>query len=627
MYYCMKQKTPPLTSLLEYKIPLLILLFLVVYGILLLAGDRVITKYLLLIPIVVGLVPLAREMIGSIMRRHFGVDIVALLAIVSATLVGEYLAAVVVLLMLSGGEALERYALRRARKELTSLLNNAPQSAHLKKNGQIVDVDIDAVHVGDVVIIKPGEIIPVDGKVIEGTSEVDESALTGESVLVEKVPHMHVLSGSVNKHSVLEVQAQKPSSESQYAQIIRLVQEAERSKAPFVRLADRYSVWFTIIAITLAVIAWLTSGEIVRAIAVLVVATPCPLILATPIAFASGISRAAKRGVIIKHGGAIEKLAKARSFMFDKTGTITFGTPKLTKVLTYADRDEKDITHIASSLDQLSNHILARAFQNHAKQEGVGKLTIPTTFEESLGNGVQGVIAGEGYSLGRLSYMNKLGVYIPPDIQSSRDKSKQEGVMTVYLASGGRLLGAFEFADTIRTNVKKLFSKLRDYGAEVIMLTGDKKSVAEHIGTQAGISRVYAECLPERKVEYVRQERKIATPVVMVGDGVNDAPALAIADVGIALGAHGSSAASESGDIVVMVDNIERVGEVYELSRSVLRIATQSILVGIGLSVLLMLLAVLGFIRPVYGALMQEVIDVVVILNALRVHSSRVSTW
>lgn len=623
----MKLKIPTPLSFAVYKIPLLILLFLLIYGVMLLAGERVITRYILLIPIVLGLIPLARDMIRSILRRHFGVDIIALLAIVSATLVGEHIAAVVVLLMLSGGEALEQYALRRARKELTSLLNNAPQFAHLKKDGQIVDVDIDSVHVGDTVIVKPGEIIPVDGKVIAGISEVDESALTGESVLVEKVPHAQVLSGSVNKHSVLEVQALKPSSESQYAQIIRLVQEAERSKAPFVRLADRYSVWFTIIAITLAIVAWATSGEMVRAIAVLVVATPCPLILATPIAFASGVSRAAKRGVIIKHGGAIEKLAQAKSFLFDKTGTITFGTPKLTKVHTFAGRDEKSITHIAASLDQLSNHILARAFQNHAKHTGAGKLTIPTTFEESLGNGVKGDVDGTRYILGRLSYMDKLGVHIPPDVQSSREKTKGEGVMTVYLASNGRLLGAFEFADTIRTNVKKLFTKLKRHGVELVMLTGDKKSVAEHIGIQAGISKVYAECLPEKKVDYVRQERKINIPVVMVGDGVNDAPALAIADIGIALGAHGSSAASESGDIVIMVDNIERVGEVYELSRNVLRIATQSILVGIGLSILLMILAVFGFIRPVYGALMQEVIDVIVILNALRVHSSKVSTW
>lgn len=611
----------------EYKIPLLMLLFLFAYVVLYILGERVLTRYMLLIPIIVGLIPLAREMVGSILRKHFGVDIIALLAIVSATLVGEYLAAVVVLLMLSGGEALERFALKRARKELTSLLNNAPHIAHLRKDDQLVDVAIDEVHVGDIVIIKPGEIIPIDGKVTKGTSEVDESALTGESVLVEKVPHMFVLSGSVNKHSVLEVQALKPSSESQYAQIIRLVQEAERSKAPFVRLADRYSVWFTAIAIALAFTAWITSGEVVRAIAVLVVATPCPLILATPIAFASGISRAAKRGVIIKHGGAMEKLAQARSFMFDKTGTITFGTPKLTKVLPFAGRDQKDIAHVAASLDQLSGHILARAFQNYAKQNGLSKLSIPTTFEESLGNGVQGTVDGAHYSLGRLSYMDVLGVHIPADIQSSREKSKQEGVMTVYLASEGRLLGAFEFADTIRTNVKKLFLKLKEYGVEVIMLTGDRRSVAEHIGIQAGISRVYAECLPERKVDYVRQERKVATPVVMVGDGVNDAPALAVADVGIALGAHGSSAASESGDVVVMVDNIERVGEVYELSRNVLRIAKESILVGIGLSILLMILAVLGFIQPVYGALMQEVIDVVVILNALRVHSSKVSTW
>lgn len=623
----MRHRAFRLNLLFEYKIPLFVLLFLIVNGLLYLAGDRVITKYLLLIPIIVGLIPLAQEMTRSILRRHFGVDIIAMLAIVAATLVGEYLAAVVVLLMLSGGEALEHYALKRARKELTSLLNNAPRFAHLKVNGEIVDVDIDKVNVGDTVIIKPGEIIPVDGKVTLGTSEVDESALTGESILVEKIPHMHVLSGSVNKHAVLEVQALKPSSESQYAQIIRLVQEAEQSKAPFVRLADRYSVWFTIIAISLAAIAWVLSGEMVRAIAVLVVATPCPLILATPIAFASGVSRAAKRGVIIKHGGAIEKLAQARSFMFDKTGTITFGTPKLTKVVVFTDRDEKEITHIATSLDQLSSHILARAFLKHAKHEGIKKLVIPSTFEETLGNGVEGVVEDKRYALGRLSFMHTLGVHIPQDIQSSRDKSKQEGIMTVYLASEGKLLGAFEFADTIRLNVKKLFSKLRQYGSDVIMLTGDKKSVAEHIGAQAGITRVYAQCMPEQKVDFVKKERKVATPVVMVGDGVNDAPALAIADIGIALGAHGSTAASESGDIVVMVDNIERVGEVYELSRNVLRIAKESIFVGIGLSILLMILAVFGFIRPVYGALMQEVIDVIVILNALRVHSSKVSTW
>lgn len=623
----MRHRAFRLNLLFEYKIPLFVLLFLIVNSLLYLAGDRIITKYLLLIPIIVGLIPLAQEMISSILRRHFGVDIIAMLAIVAATLVGEYLAAVVVLLMLSGGEALERYALKRARKELTSLLNNAPRFAHLKVNGEMVDVDIDKVNVGDTVIIKPGEIIPVDGKVTLGTSEVDESALTGESILVEKIPHMHVLSGSVNKHAVLEVQALKPSSESQYSQIIRLVQEAEQSKAPFVRLADRYSVWFTIIAISLAAIAWVLSGEMVRAIAVLVVATPCPLILATPIAFASGVSRAAKRGVIIKHGGAIEKLAQARSFMFDKTGTITFGTPKLTKVVVFTDRDEKEITHIATSLDQLSSHILARAFLKHAKHEGIKKLVIPSTFEETLGNGVEGVVEGKRYALGRLSFMHTLGVHIPQDIQSSRDKSKQEGIMTVYLASEGKLLGAFEFADTIRLNVKKLFSKLRQYGSDVIMLTGDKKSVAEHIGAQAGITRVYAQCMPEQKVDFVKKERKVATPVVMVGDGVNDAPALAIADIGIALGAHGSSAASESGDIVVMVDNIERVGEVYELSRNVLRIAKESIFVGIGLSILLMILAVFGFIRPVYGALMQEVIDVIVILNALRVHSSKVSTW
>lgn len=616
-----------LTLLTRIGIPILIVVSLLIYLGAHLAGQVSVIYPLLVIPIVIGLIPLAREMVVSIMRRHFGVDVIALLAISSAALAGEYIAALVVLLMLSGGEALEHFALRRARKELTHLLDNAPQTAHLKRDGQIIDVLIDSVAVGDIVIVKPGEVIPVDGKIVSGISEVDESALTGEAIYVEKVPNSRVLSGSVNIHAVLEVYTDRSSKESHYAKIIQLVREAEQSKAPFVRLADRYSVWFTGIAIGLALVSWITTGEMVRAIAVLVVATPCPLILATPIAFASGISRAAKRGVIIKHAEAIEKLAHARGFMFDKTGTITFGTPRLVKIVTFQQRDESEVLHIAASLDQLSNHILARAILAHARYVKVDKLVIPDTFEETLGAGVHGKIRGRDYYLGRLSYLTEQGVVIPPDIQHDREKTRSEGIIMVYLAGTEGPVAVFEFADTTRAPVKRLFTHLRSLGARITMLTGDKRVVAEHIGQQAGVDETIAECLPEDKVEYVRREREQRKPVVMVGDGVNDAPALAIADVGIAMGAHGSSAASESGDIVVMVDAVERVGEIYDLSRRVLMIATQSIFIGIGLSILLMVVAALGYIPPVYGAMMQEVIDVLVILNALRVHSGKVSMW
>ncbi len=605
----------------ENLIPFLIIFSIVVYGILYFYGVTALGQYILGFAVVIGVLPLARDIIQSILRKHFGVDIIAILAIFSAFAIGEYLAASVVLLMLSGGEALEKYAIKRAKKELTSLLSNAPRFAHLLVSGQITDVDIENVHVGDVVMVKPGEVIPVDGQIRSGTTTVDESILTGESLPVDKVKHSKVFSGTLNVVSPIEVLAEMESKESKYSHIIRLVQEAESSKAPFVRLADRYSVWFTALSILIALGAWVSSGSILRAVSVLVVATPCPLILATPIAFASGISKAAKRGVIIKNGGVIEKIAEAKSFMFDKTGTLTFGTPKITNVQTFQGMNEKDATQLATSLDQLSSHILARAFLDHFHQQKIGDLYLPSEFSESLGNGVSGVINGEKYHLGRLSYMHSHKVDIPNILSEvSSIGTPLQGTIKVYLSHGTNLIAVFYFADTIRKNVKDLFASLSTKVNEIVMLTGDKKEVAEYIASQAGIKKVFYECTPEDKVNYVKKQKTIAPPVVMVGDGVNDAPALATADVGIAMGSHGSSAASESGDVVVMVDSIERIGEVFELSNRVLSIAKQSIFVGIGLSVGLMVIASLGYINPVYGALAQEVIDVVVILNALRVH-------
>lgn len=608
----------------ESVIPFIVLAALITYGFLHFINQNELGTKILAVSVIVGVLPLARDIVESIIRRHFGVDIIALLAIASAIGIGEYLAASVVLLMLSGGEALENYAIRRAKKELTSLLNNAPTKAHLLKNEEIVDVGVDDVHVGDTVLVKPGEVIPVDGKVTKGESQVDESILTGESLPVEKIVQSQVFSGTVNKNSPLEVVAEKESKESKYSHIIRLVKEAESAKAPFVRLADRYSVWFTAVSVILAGGAWAYTGDLLRAVSVLVVATPCPLILATPIAFASGISKAAKRGVIIKHGGAIEKMAEAKSFMFDKTGTLTFGTPKLTNINALNAENPTELVIIAASLDQLSSHILARSFTEYVKQNKLGKLLIPEEFEEVLGNGVRGAFHGHKYILGRLKYLEQEKVEIPLEVKKRRDTDRVHGVINVYLAKDGQIIAGFEFTDTIRSNVRKLFTNLRCCVHDIVMITGDKKEVAENIAKQAGMTKVYAECQPEDKVQYVKDQRKIASPVVMVGDGVNDAPALAMADVGIAMGAHGSSAASESGDIVVMVDSVERVGEIFALSKRVLHIAKQSIFVGIGLSILLMVIASFGYIPPVYGALAQEVIDVIVILNALRVHGERV---
>ncbi len=608
----------------ETYIPFFIVIALVTYLIAHAFGVSGIDEQFLQIAVIVGVLPLARDIIISITRRHFGVDVIALLAIGSAIGIGEYVAAAVVLLMLSGGEALEAYASRRAKKELTSLMNNAPSQAHKMLDGQLVDVKIEQVHVGDVVLVKPGEVIPVDGTIKKGETQVDESILTGESLPVHKVIHAPVFSGTVNKDTPIEVIVQKESKETKYAHIIRLVEEADRSKAPFVRLADRYSVWFTALALTIAAGAWWYSGSILRAVAVLVVATPCPLILATPIAFASGISKAAKRGVIIKHGGVLEKLAEAQSFMFDKTGTLTFGTPALTKINPLNGHKPEMLIHIAASLDQFSSHILARSLVEYVQKNKLTKLDVPEDFAESLGNGVSGAIGSTTYYLGRLSYLQSSGVTVPESMQEEKVEARATGTMMVYLAEGATIIASFEFADTIRTNVKKLFLSLQKQVKHIIMLTGDKKAVAAQIAHKAGLKSFYAECQPEDKVRYVANQRLIAPPVVMVGDGVNDAPALAIADVGIAMGAHGATAASEAGDVVIMVDAVERIGEVFALSKRVLFIAKQSIFIGIGLSTVLMVLAFFGYIPPIVGALLQEVIDVVVIINALRVHQTHI---
>lgn len=604
---------------LRSAIPLFVLAGLVSAGIAYVLNNIFVSDTILLFTLVIGSIPLLVDIIQSILRKHFGVDLIAIVAIGSSLILHQYLAGTVILLMLSGGEALEGFALRRARKELTNLIANAPTKAHKEVQSNIVDVPIESVVPGDIVVVKPGETIPVDGRVIDGRAMVDESMLTGESVPVQKTHHHLVMSGSVSD-SLLKIEATHDSSQSKYQQIIRLVRDAEERKAPFVRLADRYSVWFTAITFVLAAGAWFVSHDPIRLLAVLVVATPCPLILATPIAFASGISTAAKRGIIVKDGGVLEKLGEAKSLLFDKTGTLTFGTPNIVQVLGY-DADEEKVFHIAASLDQYSTHILARALVHEA---GIRKhaLAAPEGFEEKLGEGVRGMIDGKTYRLGRLSFLEAEKVTVPASLHQELKMTQARGQMMVFIAEEKKIIGSIIFADTIRDNVHELFHNMLPLGIErVMMVTGDKHAAAMRIAKEIGIDAddVQAECLPEDKVTTVLQLHKTLAPVVMVGDGVNDAPALAAADVGIAMGGHGGTASTEAGDIVILIDRIERVGEALQLGHNVLKIAKESIFIGIGLSLLLMFAASFGFILPVYGALLQEIIDVVVIFNALRV--------
>ncbi len=603
----------------ELSIPLILLSGLIFSGLLYVMNFQEVANIFLFWVLLLGSVPFLINMLRSFARKEFGVDLIAAVGILSSLMINEYLAGAVILLMLSGGEFLESFALRRARKELTELLSRAPTVAHKKDGQNLLDVKVESIVIGDVVVIKSGEVIPVDGIVIAGTSSVDESALTGESLPVEKQLHASVMSGSRNKESVLEVRALRPSSESKYEQIVKLVREAEKNKAPFVRLADKYSVWFTATAFLLAAVAWAISGDPVRALAVLVVATPCPLILATPIAFASGISRAARRGIIIKQGGVIEKLSQAKSFIFDKTGTLTLGIPKVNEVLSFQNENAETILVTAASLDQLSVHVLAQSLTQYAKEKKL-QLLMPEHFEEHLGSGVRAEIDHQTWYLGKLNFVEQKHIHISQELKKQHQERKESGQMLIYLANKEAIIGAISFSDTVRPHIKHFFEFLSVHVQKVVMATGDKKEVAQQIAQQARIKDVLSECLPEDKLHAVENLQKHYSPVVMVGDGINDAPALAKAEVGITMGGRGSNAASEAGDIVIMVDDLTRVGEVFLLSKRVMHIARQCIFVGIGLSVILMLVATFGYIKPVYGALLQELIDVVVILNALRVY-------
>lgn len=580
-------------------------------------GNTEYTTLVLKYGLLIFSIPLWYEIITDIFKGKFGVDLIAGVALLSTFIFGAYLPGIIVLIMLSGGETLEAYAMHRARRELSLLLAHAPSIAHLKTETGLSDVQVSLVPVGATVLVKPGEIIPVDGTVIEGISSVDESAMTGESIPEEKSPGSVVISGTKNTGAVLYIISTKSSSESRFEQILKLVKEAEESRAPLVRLADRYSVYFTLLTFGIALATYLITGDTYRVLAVLVVATPCPLILATPIAIISGISKSAKRGIIVKNGGALEVLSDARTFVFDKTGTITLGTPEVVRIDAFTDGE--DILNVSASLDQCSTHILARALVAHAKREGK-ELFYPEKCLEHFGEGIEGNINLHKYRFGSLKFLKRIGLNVRETVRAHHTEAEDLGLISVYLSKDEEIVGAVLFADKPRSDAKEVFNSLTQNGVNnVMLLTGDKHSVAERIGKEIGINSIISECLPEDKVKVVRDIKKENRPVVMVGDGVNDAPALAVSDVGIALGTGGETASSEAAHIVIVSGSLSRVIEAHKIARRTLMVARQGIFIGIGLSTVAMFFGAFGLISPLYGALLQEVIDVLVILNALRV--------
>lgn len=575
-------------------------------------GD--IAKWLSIVAVLIVIVITTVQMIKDMMHGNFGLDILALIAMIATLSVGEYLASLIIALMLSGGEALEDYAARRASKELKLLLDRSPQVAHLIKNGgtkneTIIDVAVEDVAVGDELILRPSEVVPVDAVLLSHTAYFNESSMTGESLPSMKSSGDEVVSGSVGGLDALRLQAIRTSANSQYQQIVSLVEEAQRSKAPVVRLADRFAVPFTLVSLLIAGIAWFVSGDPVRFAEVLVLATPCPLLIAAPVAFMGGLSRAAKAGVVIKSGSAIETLAKVKSVGFDKTGTLTRGKPVLVEIVTADFINEDDFLTMVASAEQYSSHVLADGIKTAAIGRGLHLLAASEASEEAT-NGVRATVAGKKIVVGKKSFIEQLtaGAIESPKLVP--------GHLVAYVSIDRKFAGYLVLADEIRPEAKRLIVWLQARLDRVIMVTGDTEEPAKAVAAEVGINEVYSDLLPTDKVKLMKE--LTPAPSLMVGDGVNDAPVLASADVGVAMGARGSTIASEAANIVILQDTVGKVADAIAISKQTLSVALQAIWIGIVLSIMLMLIATTGVIPAVAGAFIQEIIDLVVIIYALR---------
>ncbi len=560
------------------------------------------------------LLALLVEIVTSLRRGEVGLDIVAGLSMAAALIFGENLAAAIVALMYAGGQYLEIYAERTARREMTALLSRVPRTAIRHRDGQLEEVAVDVVSPGDRLLIRQGDVVPVDGTVAEGVGVLDQSALTGESLPVKAKPGEPVLSGSTNAGEAFDVIATRPAAESTYAGIVRLVEDAQRSRAPMSRLADRYAIVFLVLTVVLAGAAWWLSGDPIRAVAVLVVATPCPLILAVPVAIISGLSRAAKFGILIKGGKAIENLARVRTVVIDKTGTLTIGQARLIAIHVDSGITANEVLRIAASLDQASKHVIAQTIVDEARNKGL-QLAVPTDVVETPGEGVVGRVDGRRVAVGGLRFV--AGRVARSDA-SPLPHDRPPGALAVAVGIDGRLSGVLILADELRAGTEAMLSELRALGIErIVLATGDRQEVARFVATGLSLDLVRSELMPDQKILVVLAERKNG-PVMMIGDGVNDAPALAAADVGVAMGAKGAAASAQAADVVLLVDQLDRILPAIRIARRSRLIALQSVIAGIGLSALAMVAASFGLLVPAEGAVIQEVIDVAVIFNALR---------
>jgi len=560
--------------------------------------------------------PVVWRTLRAARHGNYATDVVASLSIVTAAIIGQPLAGLVIVLMQTGGEALEKFAERRASAAVRELEKAAPRIAHLISGARgLVDVPVGELNVGDVFLVRPGEMVPCDGLVLSGISEIDASQLTGEAIPVPAREGTPLMSGSLNAHGVLSVRASARAAESQYSKIVELVRVAQASKSPLQRLADRYAVWFTPATLAVCVLTFFLTRNWDSVLAVLVVATPCPLILATPVAIIGGINRAARQKIIVRHGAALEMLSDATIAVFDKTGTLTVGKPSVKSVVALPGFTEREVLRNAAAVEQGSSHLLARVVVEEGEKR-YGRLPEATQHRESPGEGLTGIVGGAEVVVGSRAFVAR---HAPVSLDVFDAAVDGDAGLRAYVLLSGKPAGIIEYADSLRPELKSFLARLGELGlSRTVLLSGDRAANARAIGLESGIKEAHGELLPADKAAMVTRFRASGEVVLMVGDGTNDAPALSAADVGVALAGHGGGVTSEAADVVILVDDLSKVGEAVAISRRTMRLARQSIVTGLVLSGIAMIFAAYGFIPPTEGALLQEAIDVAVILNALR---------
>jgi len=579
--------------------------------------PNLITNGLALSAVVLGGTPIFYSALKAVYSWNFRVDFLASIAIVASVIVGEYIAAAIVVLMLSGGEMLEDYASEKATMAIEKLIKTVPQQARVRRNGNEIEIHIQEVQLEDTIIIKSGEKIPVDGIVIGGTGSVNQASITGESMPTDKNVNDQVFGNTILEIGVLEVKVNRVGEDTTFSQIIRLVKEAKTRKAPIERIADRYAQWFTPIILSVAGVAFLITNDILRVIAILLIACPCALTIATPTAVIAAIGNAARKGIIIRGGSVLERTARVNMLVIDKTGTLTTGSPEVIFIKGVNGRKETEVLFLAALAERYSEHPLARAVLKKAHMFGVD-VTDPSDFAVLPGQGVVTKYNGKDIAVGNRKLLEDSGIEIDEISENYVTMLEAEGKSVLLVAENQEVVGVIGVADSLRENIPQTIEKIKEIGIQKIdMLTGDTSQVAQSIGKQAGIDKANSGLLPEDKVAYIERFRKNYF-VAMVGDGINDAPALACADVGIAMGGVGTEIAMESAGIVLTNDDLSKVPEAISLSKKTLSVIKQNILLALTINILGIGFSTIGILNPIIASFIHESNALLVVLNSIR---------